>query len=86
MTIRRLTPQTNMSNSSPSTNKDNNKNDQTQAQYPIDLFRGWPNPALLPVDSLARSAATVLSSPSIYEPGLQYGPDEGYAPLRTHIA
>lgn len=52
----------------------------------IDLFRGWPNPALLPVDCLAESAATVLSTPALYEPGLQYGPDEGYAPLRQHIA
>lgn len=86
MTIRRLTPQTNMSNSPPGKTKDNHNSDQTQAKYPIDLFRGWPNPALLPVDSLARSAATVFSSPSIYEPGLQYGPDEGYAPLREHIA
>jgi DNA-binding transcriptional MocR family regulator len=63
------------------------KNDvKPQEKYPIDLFRGWPNPALLPVNSLAHSAATVLSSPSIYEPGLQYGPDEGYGPLREHIA
>ncbi|EED21304.1 aminotransferase, putative [Talaromyces stipitatus ATCC 10500] len=59
---------------------------QAQTKYPIDLFRGWPNPALLPVDALAKSAATVLSSPSIYESGLQYGPDEGYGPLREHIA
>lgn len=52
----------------------------------IDLFRGWPSSDLLPVDSLAKAAATVLSTPSIYEPGLQYGPDEGYGPLRQRIA
>ncbi|OKL64366.1 hypothetical protein UA08_01085 [Talaromyces atroroseus] len=58
----------------------------TQDPIPIDLFRGWPNPTLLPVDSLAQSAATVLSTPALYQPGLQYGPDEGYAPLRQHVA
>jgi DNA-binding transcriptional MocR family regulator len=75
-----------MSNAAISANSSANNSDQPSDKYPIDLFRGWPNPALLPVDSLARSAATVLSSPSIYEPGLQYGPDEGYGPLRGHIA
>lgn len=52
----------------------------------INLFRGWPNPALLPVVDLSKASTTVLSTPSIYEPGLQYGPDEGYQPLRQHVA
>lgn len=52
----------------------------------IDLLRGWPNPALLPAQELLRSATTVLTTPSIAEPGLLYGPDEGYGPLRTHVA
>ncbi|KAH8698977.1 putative aminotransferase [Talaromyces proteolyticus] len=52
----------------------------------IDLFRGWPNPALLPVTSLTQATSTALSTPSIYQPGLQYGPDEGHPPLRQHIA
>lgn len=88
MTIRRLAQQTNMSHAA----TDSDINDAavnietTKGNYPIDLFRGWPNPALLPVEFLARSAATVLSTPSIYGPGLQYGPDEGYGPLREHIA
>ncbi|EPS25380.1 hypothetical protein PDE_00313 [Penicillium oxalicum 114-2] len=56
------------------------------AQPPIDLFCGWPNPALLPAPELLRSAATVLTTPSIARPALQYGPDEGYGPLREHIA
>lgn len=67
-------------------NSSGDNGDKSQAKYPIDLFRGWPNPALLPVDSLAKSAATVFASPSIYKPGLQYGPDEGHGPLRAHIA
>ncbi|KAF7717172.1 Uncharacterized protein PECH_004024 [Penicillium ucsense] len=55
-------------------------------QPPIDLFCGWPNPALLPAPELLRSAATVLTTPSIAHPALQYGPDEGYEPLRVHLA
>ena len=53
---------------------------------PIDLLCGWPNPALLPAPDLLRSATTVLTDPSIAHPGLLYGPDEGYEPLRVHIA
>ncbi|CRG89400.1 putative protein YER152C [Talaromyces islandicus] len=53
---------------------------------PIDLFRGWPNPALLPVESIAKASSVALSTPSIFQPGLQYGPDEGYEPLRQHLA
>jgi DNA-binding transcriptional MocR family regulator len=52
----------------------------------IDLFRGWPNPALLPIQSLSHASTVALSIPSIYEPGLQYGPDEGYGPLREQVA
>ncbi|KAG0158583.1 hypothetical protein PDIDSM_6098 [Penicillium digitatum] len=53
---------------------------------PIDLLTGWPNPALLPALNLRHSATTVLSNPSLANPALLYGPDEGYEPLRTHIA
>lgn len=53
---------------------------------PIDLLTGWPNPALLPAPELLRSATTVLTDPSIAHPALAYGPDEGYGPLRVHIA
>ncbi|KAJ5167205.1 uncharacterized protein N7482_005986 [Penicillium canariense] len=57
-----------------------------QQQPPIDLLCGWPNPALLPAPDLLRAATTVLTTPSIAQPGLLYGPDEGYEPLRAHIA
>lgn len=57
-----------------------------ESPVPIDLLCGWPNPALLPAPELLRSATTVLTTPSIANPGLLYGPDEGYGPLRTHIA
>ncbi|RAL15701.1 aminotransferase-like domain-containing protein [Aspergillus homomorphus CBS 101889] len=52
----------------------------------INLSRGWPNPALLPTAALATASATVLASPTIWQPALQYGPDEGFQPLREHIA
>ncbi|KAJ5082703.1 hypothetical protein N7532_011746 [Penicillium argentinense] len=53
---------------------------------PVDLLTGWPNPALLPAPDLLRSATTVLTTPAIANPGLLYGPDEGYEPLRVHVA
>ncbi|KAJ5682662.1 hypothetical protein N7462_005827 [Penicillium macrosclerotiorum] len=59
---------------------------QPDQPQPIDLLCGWPNPALLPAEDLLRSATTVLTTPSIAHPGLLYGPDEGYEPLRAHIA
>lgn len=52
----------------------------------IDLFRGWPNSSLLPVTQLREASNVALQIPSVYEIGLQYGPDEGYEPLRRHIA
>jgi DNA-binding transcriptional MocR family regulator len=55
-------------------------------KQPIDLLTGWPNPALLPAHPLHTSATEVLTNPSITNPALLYGPDEGYEPLRTHIA
>jgi DNA-binding transcriptional MocR family regulator len=58
----------------------------TKMATSIDLFRGWPNPALLPVESIAKASSVALSTPSIFQPGLQYGPDEGYGPLRQHLA
>lgn len=52
----------------------------------VDLFCGWPSPALLPVDPLAHAASAALSAPSVRTPGLLYGPDDGYRPLREEIA
>lgn len=53
---------------------------------PIDLFRGWPAPELIPVDSLKEAAVTALSNKAISDAGFGYGPDEGYQPLRENIA
>lgn len=55
-------------------------------QKPINLLRGWPNPSLLPAPQLNCAATTAFTTPSIYEPGLQYGPDPGYQPLREEIS
>ena len=52
----------------------------------INLLRGWPNPALLPVAQIKAATASVLSDPDISTPGLLYGPDPGYEPLRQQLA
>lgn len=52
----------------------------------INLLRGWPSPHVLPAETLKAAANKVLSDPSIFIPGLQYGPDPGYQPLREELA
>ena len=52
----------------------------------INLLRGWPNPALLPTNQVKAAAAAALSEPHVSTPGLLYGPDAGYEPLRQQIA
>ncbi|KAF6805637.1 histone acetyltransferase esa1 [Colletotrichum sojae] len=53
---------------------------------PINLLRGWPAPSLLPAQALSQAAVTALADPATYVPGLQYGPDPGYQPLREAAA
>ena len=53
---------------------------------PIDLFRGWPNAALLPVRQVKAASESALSDPAVFTPGLLYGPDDGFKPLRESIA
>ena len=52
----------------------------------IDLFKGWPNPKLLPSSHIRAAAIAALSDLEISTSGLLYGPDEGYGPLRHQIA
>ncbi|KAK4185927.1 pyridoxal phosphate-dependent transferase [Podospora australis] len=52
----------------------------------INLLRGWPSPHLLPSELLRQAANRALSDPNIFVPGLQYGPDPGYQPLREELA
>ena len=52
----------------------------------INLLRGWPNPSLLPVAQIRAAAEACLADHTISTPGLLYGPDEGYQPLREQVA
>lgn len=52
----------------------------------INLARGSPSPALIPVRDIQNAANRVLTSPSVWEEGLDYGADAGYHPLRHNIA
>jgi DNA-binding transcriptional MocR family regulator len=52
----------------------------------INLFRGWPAPALLPSSILLEASKRVLNDHSLATPSLLYGPDPGYQPLREEIA
>jgi DNA-binding transcriptional MocR family regulator len=52
----------------------------------INLLRGWPNPTLLPTAAIQAAAQAALSDPAISTPGLLYGPDPGYQPLRESIS
>ncbi|THV87313.1 putative aminotransferase [Aureobasidium pullulans] len=51
----------------------------------INLVRGWPSTTLLPTEHLSRAAQKALGNPSIAFPGMLYGPDEGYCPLRETL-
>jgi DNA-binding transcriptional MocR family regulator len=52
----------------------------------INLLRGWPNPSLLPTPLISSASQTALPNPEISVPGLLYGPDPGYQPLREEIS
>ncbi|KEF56630.1 uncharacterized protein A1O9_06819 [Exophiala aquamarina CBS 119918] len=51
----------------------------------IDLFKGWPNPSLLPPQQLDKASSHILSDSNKIDV-LFYAPDEGYHPLRDEIA
>jgi DNA-binding transcriptional MocR family regulator len=52
----------------------------------INLLRGWPNPALLPVCLIRDAATSTFSDPRTFVSGLLYGPDPGDDHVREHIA
>lgn len=54
----------------------------------INLRLGWPNPSVLPVKLLQEASQLALSNPEAYtkESLLEYGPDDGFMPLREKIA
>lgn len=55
-------------------------------QQPVDLFKGHPNHKLHPTEALKSASVAVLDNPDICRPALNYGPDEGFLPLRLTIA
>ncbi|KAL0944606.1 aminotransferase [Colletotrichum truncatum] len=57
-----------------------------QKKKPINLLRGWPAPSLLPAAAISAAAVKTLADPTVYVPGLQYGPDPGWQPLREALA
>lgn len=52
----------------------------------INFLRGWPAASLLPAEALRAASQTALSDSDIWVPGLEYGPDPGYQPLREALA
>lgn len=52
----------------------------------INFASGVPATALLPADLLKEAANSVLSNPSVWQPGMTYGPDKGHFPFRVNIA
>ena len=52
----------------------------------INLLKGWPNPGLLPAAQIKAASSAALADPRIWIPGLSYGPDPGYEPLRANVA
>ncbi|PLB45032.1 PLP-dependent transferase [Aspergillus steynii IBT 23096] len=55
-------------------------------KHQINFFRGSPAHNLVPTELLKHAASAALSDPTISGPGCDYGPDEGYLPLRENIA
>ncbi|KAI1740080.1 pyridoxal phosphate-dependent transferase [Xylaria scruposa] len=69
----------------PSANTSATKDNSSQKKS-INFLRGWPSTSLLPADALRAASQTALTDPKIWAPGLEYGPDPGYQPLREALA
>lgn len=52
----------------------------------ISFASGSPNADLFPVDAIAKATQEILSNPASARQALQYGPSEGYPPLREFVA
>ncbi|KIW17924.1 hypothetical protein PV08_05119 [Exophiala spinifera] len=52
----------------------------------IDLFQGWPSPALLPVSLIETAFEKVLADPELLVSSLLYGPDPGPPSLLNALA
>ncbi len=51
----------------------------------ISFAGGLPDPALFPAETLQQAASTIMADPARRNFALQYGPTEGYLPLREWI-
>jgi DNA-binding transcriptional MocR family regulator len=51
----------------------------------INLLRGWPHASLLPTDKIREASTRALGDEQVVVPGLCYGPDPGFQPLRESI-
>ncbi len=52
----------------------------------ISFASGSPNAELFPFDAIASATQDILGDPALARQALQYGPSEGYPPLRQFIA
>lgn len=59
---------------------------KTASKPLINLLKGHPHPDLLPAVQFRKACELALSNPSILYQGLNYGPDQGYEPLRRQLA
>lgn len=57
-----------------------------KAKKLINFLRGWPSAHTLPSELLKSASSKVLSNPDVFVPGLQYGPDAGFQPLREELS
>jgi DNA-binding transcriptional MocR family regulator len=51
----------------------------------IQLGVGLPDPDVVPYPQIAQAAADIFADPALARASMQYGPSEGYAPLRAWI-
>lgn len=56
------------------------------SKKPINLLRGWPATSLLPTEQISVATRIALSNPNVSCPGLLYGPDPGFQPLRKEVS
>lgn len=52
----------------------------------INLLLGHPHPDLLPAVQFRKATEAAFANPSVLYQGLNYGPNQGYEPLRKQLA
>lgn len=59
---------------------------KTASKPLINLLRGHPHPDLLPAVQFRKATESTFANPSLLLQGLNYGPHQGYEPLRKQLA